>query len=136
MKGDIKACVEYVASKFEYAYDRKGYIDQWFVMKERDGKFRGDCDDFTLTCLWYYYGQSLFAFIWNVVIARNALVQQCITNTGESHIVGSVDNLYFDNWSLKALPKEEFLNKTKHQLGFKNNFFTMWLKLVIGLFFR
>lgn len=137
MKGNIKECVDFVASKFSYKYDKKFFIDQWFVMKDKDGKFHGDCDDFTITVLWYYYGCSLLSFVWNVLIARNAKVYKLTAANGEPHLVGNIGDIWFDNWSLKALPKEEFFMITKHNLDlFQHNFFTMWLKLVIGLFTR
>jgi hypothetical protein len=136
MKNDIKESVKYVASKFEYKKDSDFFIDQWFVMKDKDGKFIGDCDDFTMTCLWYFYGCSLLSFIWNVIIANKAKIYQVTDINGEDHIIGFVDGYYFDNWSMEALEENKFFEKTKHVVKMKHNFFTIWLKTIVGLFFR
>ena len=136
MKGNIKECVDFVASKFEFKFDKKFFIDQWFVMKDKDGKFRGDCDDFTITVLWYYYGCSLLSFIWNVLVKHDCKIIRVKTSTGEFHIIGSVDGLFFDNWSLKALPEEDFFNRTKHNKLSRYNVFTMLGKLLVGLITR
>lgn len=136
MKGDIVACAKYVGEKFVYKYDKKGFLDQWFVMKDRDGKFYGDCDDFTITTLWYYYGCSLIAFIWNVIIMHNCKIYKVHTVSEGPHLVGCVNGMYFDNWTREALPRDQFFAKTQHQNPRRLFAFNYWLPLLIGLFFR
>ena len=38
-------------SKYEYVTDENEYgrTEKWTVMKEKDGKYRGDCEDYCLT---------------------------------------------------------------------------------------
>jgi hypothetical protein len=34
------------------------------------------------------------------------------------HAVANVGNLWFDNWTKEALPKDEFFDRTKHKKWF------------------
>lgn len=133
---DIKSIVETIAKKFQYVGDKKTLIDNWSVMKEVNGKMRGDCDDFTTTVLWFYFNQSLLSFIWNVCIIGKGKIYRVKTKTGEWHIVGSIDGLFFDNWSLEAIPKDKFIERTGHT--FVKKYFTLHtiIFFVVGLFYR
>lgn len=136
MQANIKECVEFVSSRFSYKSDKDFFIDQWFVMKDKNGRFYGDCDDFVVTVLWYYYGCSILSFIWNVLIKHDCKIFRVKTSTGEYHIIGSVNNLFFDNWTLKALSEQEFYSITKHKKLYRMNILHMWSKFLIGLFSR
>ena len=51
------------------------------------------------------------------------------------HVVGSVDGLWFDNWTREALPKEQFFEKTKHTIKMRYVGFMIGWFMLAGLFF-
>lgn len=110
----LEAVVASVASKFKYREDPKSLLDQWFVMVERQGVLQGDCDDFTVTCLWELCGRRLSTFIWKVLVTHKYKVHRVKSLNGY-HVVGEVEGLWFDNWTLRALPKDRFFAETRHQ---------------------
>lgn len=136
MEKNIKEIVNVIGKKFSYVEDKSTLLDNWSVMKEKDGTMRGDCDDFTVTALWYYFGQSLLSFIWNVIIIGKGKIYRVKTTQNTWHIIGSVDGLFFDNWTKQALTKEEFLQRTKHTIVKKYIPFTTLGFFVVGLFYR
>lgn len=114
---DVKQAVKKVASKFKYLLDKKLTLgDGWFVMREKDGALRGDCDDFALTSIWEICDRNVFKFILNVVILHRYRMYYSIAASGEPHIVGYANGLWFDNWSKQALPKDQFLALTQHKI--------------------
>jgi hypothetical protein len=134
---NVKEAVDYVSSRFRYLADKKLiYGDSWFVMDERDGVMRGDCDDFAITCLWLICDRNIFKFILNVLILHRYRMYFSISPNKENHIVGYAKGLWFDNWSLSALPKEEFLKKTKHKIKLPYFSPIIVVFLLIGLFYR
>lgn len=131
---NIKEVVKSVADKFEYVADSKFPIDQWFVMREKNGKLHGDCDDFAITCLYYYYG--FWGFIWNVCITHKGKLHRFKTSDGQFHVGASVDGLWFDNYTLQAVPKSQFFKLTGHTYLKRYWIWHFWLKLFVGLFAR
>lgn len=133
----IKDVVNSVADKFEYVADSKFPIDQWFVMREKNGKLHGDCDDFTITCFYCYLG--FWQFIWQVCITNKCKIHRFKTQSGEYHVGGSVDGWWFDNYTLKAVTKSEFFKVTGHTYLKQYRIWSMAPKLIVGLvarFFR
>ena len=113
----VSEAVEKVASKFKYTSDKKlTFSDAWFVMRERDGYLHGDCDDFSLTTIWEICDRSILKFIWFVVVTHQYRMYHCKTHDGVGHVVGYAQGLWFDNWTKKALPKQEFLEATQHKI--------------------
>ena len=131
---NIKEAVKYVGDNFVYENDPKMIGDTWHVMKMKNGKFKGDCDDFALTCLWFYSDKKILKFLFHLLITHRYKLYRCKTNTGGWHVVGSVDGLWFDNWTKKALPKEEFFTKTKHNIKMRYLSIVFVWYLIIGLF--
>jgi len=134
---NVVEAVNYVSTRFKYLADKKLiYGDAWFVMDERDGVMRGDCDDFAITCLWLICDRNTFKFIWNVLILHRYRIYFCLTPNGGRHAIGYASGLWFDNWSLSALPKKDFIEKTKHRIKFPfiNVLIIIWM--FIGLFYR
>jgi len=130
----ITKTVEQVAGKFEYKDDPDMLVDPWFVMREKRGKLHGDCDDFTITCLYLYLG--FWRFIWQVLITHRAEIHRVKTTAGGTHVVGCVGGLWFDNWTLKTLPKRQFFEQTGH-VHLKRYWSPVFAaKLVAGLFVR
>lgn len=114
---DVKQAVLKVANKFRYLADKKAILgDRWFVMREKQGILAGDCDDFALTTIWEICDRSLVKFILNVILLHRYRMYFCITSTGEPHIVGYAKGLYFDNWTKQAMPKNQFIEHTKHTI--------------------
>lgn len=131
---NIAAIVSAVGARFQYRSDPKILIDPWFVMRDKGGKLIGDCDDFAITCLYYYYG--FWGFIWNVCITHRGKLHRFKTSDGEFHVGASVDGLWFDNFTLKAVPKSEFFKLTDHTYLKRYYVWTFGLKLLVGLFVR
>lgn len=135
----ITEAVKYVADKFVYKSDLPAFLwlwDYWFVMPEQKGKLTGDCEDFTLTCFWYYSDQNLWKFLWHLLITHKYRVFRAITINNEAHLLGSVDNLWFDNWTLAAVSNTEFFDRTQHKLQWQLLSPFMLLPLIIGYFVR
>ena len=137
----LEDAVSYVSQKFHYKRDKKPFLDlfdHWFIMKERDGKFYGDCEDYSLTVLWFLCDKSLLKFIWYVLILHRYKLYRLFTISGEAHIVGKVGDLWFDNWTLKAMPKAEFFKYTGHNEPTKDlvTVIGMLYPLLVGLFTR
>lgn len=111
---NIIEAVEYVGSRFVYERDPRTIGDAWRVLPLKDGAFRGDCEDFALTCFWYACDQNIFKFALHTFVTHKYKLYWCKTADNERHVVGSLDGLWFDNWTRKALTREKFFKKTKH----------------------
>lgn len=112
---DVSLAVMLVANRFQYKKDSNFLVDSWSIMKDKNGVFYGDCEDFSLTVFWYLSNQSLFKFIWNLLISHKYKLIWCKTNTGEFHFYGKVNGLCFDNWTKRTLPENVFLKETGHK---------------------
>lgn len=131
----ISNIVKEVGQKFQYKSDPR-FLDYWSVMKEDDGKLIGDCDDFALTSIWRLCGENIIIFILNVMILHRYRIYFAKTVTGEKHAVGYANGMYFDNWTREALPKDQFLARTRHKLYFFFPSPFMVLPLVFGFILR
>lgn len=132
---NIETAVKSVADKFWYLADLPAFLnlwDYWFVMPEHDNKLSGDCEDFTLTCFWYYADKNLWRFLWNLLVTHRYKMYRVMTTNNEPHLIGSVDGLWFDNWTLSAIPKSDFFEVTKHRVQWQVISLFMILPLVIG----
>jgi hypothetical protein len=116
----IQEAVEYVRQRFSYTSDQNifGIFDHWSVMREQNGKMYGDCDDFALTSIWKACDSNILTFFVNVFILHTYRIWFVTTRTGGKHAVGYANGLYFDNWTKKAVSKEEFLERTGHKFWF------------------
>jgi len=116
---ELNEAIKTVNDRFRYQSDSKFILDSWAVMQERDGLLKGDCEDYSLTVLWYLNDCSLFKFIKNVIILhkhRMYYVKALPDNGG--HAVANVGGLWFDNWTKEALTEDVFFEKTKHRKMF------------------
>ena len=114
----IKDIIDAMRPKFSYKADTFRFFDWWVVMKEKEGILYGDCEDFSLTAIWKLCNCSVLTFLWKVIISHQYRIYFCKTKNGVNHAVGYANDLWFDNWTLKALPKSEFLKKTGHNVYF------------------
>lgn len=131
---NIKEAVEYVGKRFVYEADPKVIGDTWHVLPLKDDKFTGDCDDFAMTSLWYISDQKWTRFLYHLLITHKYEIYRCKTVNDGWHIISCVDDLWFDNWTRRALPKDEFFARTKHKI--KMRYFSpiiIWF-LIVGLF--
>jgi hypothetical protein len=111
----LQTAIQTVNTQFVYKSDKTGLIDSWKVMKSKEGQMRGDCEDYSLTVMWLYSGKSLKKFIWRLFISRRYKLHRVKTINDVYHAVGEIDGYFFDNWSMRALHKEEFYTTTKHK---------------------
>lgn len=135
----VTDAVDYVAKRFVYKEDPKSWWpDYWFVMKEKDGKMYGDCDDFAVTVLWLVCKRNLLKFFWHVLFTHKHKVYRVRSNNSSTynHLIGRVDDYWFDNWTLKALDKETFFKKTGHKMPEKAWVFGFIYHLIFGYFKR
>jgi predicted transglutaminase-like cysteine proteinase len=116
---ELNEAIRKVNERFRYEADKNFILDSWSTLRE-DGEFlKGDCEDYAIQTLWYLNDCSLWKFIKNVIILhkhRMYYVKAIPDNGG--HAVANVGNLWFDNWTKEALPKDEFFDRTKHKKWF------------------
>jgi hypothetical protein len=91
-------------NRYEYKHDPKGR-DQWRVLTpDADGIYRGDCEDYALSVLYYVVcNESLFTF-WYQLIFGKAKIHYVDNNGG--HAVLQLDGMYIDNWTKDWVTKE------------------------------
>lgn len=112
---NLEESINTVNSKFTYTTDpRSFFTDYWFVMKDKEGKMHGDCDDYSITVLWLFCG-GILSFIWNVLILHRFRLHRVKAISNEYHVVAEVNGMWFDNWTMRACTKEEFFKATQHQ---------------------
>lgn len=88
--------------RYVYKYDPS--YDQWRILKLEDGKYQGDCEDFSLSVLYYVIcNESLFAF-WYQLIFGKAKIHYVDNNGG--HAVLQWDGMYIDNWTKDWVSRE------------------------------
>lgn len=133
---DLHSAIRLVASKFRYKKDNNLLVDGWSVMRERDGKYLGDCEDFSLTVFWHMSDKRLFKFLFNLFITHKYALIWCSTKTGELHMIGRYGDLYFDNWTLAAFTKEEFFKRTGHKKRFQFFMPLCVVQMIKGIFKR
>ena len=91
--------------RYEYKYDPKGR-DEWRVLVEdSDGKYRGDCEDASLSVLYYVICKESWLKFWWLLITFQAKLCYVVTRTGEGHAVLRYGDMYIDNWTKKWVTK-------------------------------
>ncbi len=133
----IQEAISLVNSKFIYTPDLHKWFDRWRIMHEdSDGHMRGDCEDYSLTVMWYACDRRLLRFLWKVIISHEWRLYTAVTRNNAQHAVGYADGLWFDNWSKKALPEKEFFDRTQHELGFPIPMPFTFIPFIVGAFTR
>ncbi len=132
---NLDESVKYVADRFQYQRDPK-WFEFWTVMKEQNGKMIGDCDDFSLTTVWLLCNGNILTFVWNVLILHRYRFYFSKASSDEWHIVGFAQNRYFDNWTKRAMTKEDFLKITNHKIYFIIPSPLVLIYMFTGLFLR
>ena len=133
---NLSEAVKTVSEKFEYVSDTGSFLkDRWTVMSERDGKYRGDCEDFSLTIMSMVSG-GVLSLLWNLFIGKYSLhfVASGASQSGD-HCVGRIGDMWFDNWSLCEMGRDQFFDKTQHRYIKQFSFFIIASKLFTGFLF-
>lgn len=131
---DEHAIVEKFAKSFEYKYDPElGKSDTWSIIteKDEDGKYRGDCEDFSLTVLYKLKCESLLATLWALVTFQ-AIIWFVRAKNGGGHAVMSYKGQYIDNWTKRFVSKDVMYAECGHKFKFPYPFPSVFLKMIIG----
>ena len=90
---DEKNLVRKIALEFTWVDDRitQGPEEHWKIHKTIP--FKGDCDDFALTCLYFLQGKSKISF-YHALITKKARIHHC--NLNEGHMVLEYKGHYVD----------------------------------------
>ena len=110
--------------RYEYRYDPS--YDQWRILPADD--LSGDCEDFSLSVLYYVIcNESLLSF-WYKLIFGKAKIHYVDNNGG--HAVLQLDGMYIDNWTKEWVTKEhmESLGHVFHPWMF--NAYQVALKMI------
>lgn len=99
-------------SLYDYKYDPKGR-DVWFVIKPNEqGAYRGDCEDYSLSVLYYVICQESWLKFWWMLFTFQAEICGCDTKGG-GHAVLRYGDMYIDNWT-KAWVEREDMEELGH----------------------
>jgi hypothetical protein len=131
----INKSISYVSNKFKYKSDPDGFLDYWYVMKEKEGVLNGDCEDYSLTVFWELSNRNIFKFLFHLLVSHKYELYLVDSSSGP-HIVGCYKDIWFDNWTLKGLPKDEFFKITKHTNTKRIMFFNSIAPLINGYIYR
>ena len=71
-------------------------LESWRIMKEPAGPLEGDCEDYSLTLLWYLSDKSMLKFWWNQLTFR-AVIWYTKTDGGTKHIMLKWRGQWVDN---------------------------------------
>jgi hypothetical protein len=105
--------------RYEYKYDAKSR-DRWRVLKpDADGMFRGDCEDYSLSVLYYVVSRESWLKFWFYLITFQAHLCGCYTKNGGGHAVLRFHNDYIDNWTKQWVDRD-------HMKGLGHNFWPLY----------
>jgi hypothetical protein len=100
-------------SLYDYKYDPEGR-DVWFVIKlNEQGAYRGDCEDYSLSVLYYVICQGSWLKFWWLLFTFQAELCGCDTKNG-GHAVLRYGDMYIDNWT-KAWVEREDMEELGHK---------------------
>jgi hypothetical protein len=108
---DLADACRYVASRFDYKPDKRSGLSRgrWKILS--GSVMRGDCEDFSLTVIALHFGGV--AGLVKAIITGAAAMHHVEARNGP-HAVGSVGELWFDNWTMRPMPEAEFFVSTGH----------------------
>ena len=82
---------------YNYKYDPDGR-DLWRVIKPVEEVYRGDCEDYALSVLYYVVCKESWLKFWWMLFTFSAEICGCDTKNG-GHAVLRVGSMYIDNWT-------------------------------------
>ena len=110
-------------SLYDYKYDPEGR-GVWFVIKLNDkGMYRGDCEDYALSVLYYVVCKESWLKFWGMLFTFSAELCGCETKNG-GHAVLRVGGMYIDNWSKAWVPQSGMTKGLGHT-------FWPWYKTIL-----
>lgn len=112
----LRDSIQTVSVGFDYEADDLRIFDSWSVLTPDAGRYRGDCEDFVLTVFWHLSGRDLATFLWHVLITHQYRLYRVRDTNGNSHVVGSYQDQWFDNWTLGASNRDQFVQQTGHDI--------------------
>jgi hypothetical protein len=115
-------------TNFNNLYDYKHDImsrDLWFVIKPdiETGLYQGDCEDYSLSVLYYVICQESWLKFWWLLFTFQAELCGCDTKTGGGHAVLRYGDQYIDNWTKEWVDRE-------HMEGLGHTFWP-WYKTIL-----
>lgn len=83
--------------RFRYKYDKDQYgrREYWTIMTNESGPLVGDCEDYSLTLLWYLEGKRL-KNMFKALLTRKAEIWFCKVK-GNGHAVLKYEGKWIDN---------------------------------------
>ena len=109
-------------SLYSYKYDPEGR-DMWRVLKlDKLGMYRGDCEDYALSVLYYVICKESWLKFWWMLFTFQAEICGCETKGG-GHAVLRYGDMYIDNWTQNWVSKAQM-----EELGHK---FWPWYKTIL-----
>lgn len=107
---------------YSYKYDPEGR-DVWRVLRlDELGQYQGDCEDYSLSVLYYVICQESWLKFWWLLITFQAELCGCDTKNG-GHAVLRYGDQYIDNWT-KAWVDREHMEGLGHE-------FWPWYKTIL-----
>lgn len=94
-------------NSYDYKFDPKGR-DQWRVLKPNDlGMYRGDCEDYALSVLFYVICKKSWLRFWFLLLMFEAKLCYVTTKNGGGHAVLRFGDMYIDNWTQDWVSKAQ-----------------------------
>lgn len=127
--------LEVINTKWNYKAD-KG--DKWRVLDINKDTIEGDCEDYSLTVLYYCICEGDWKkFLWYIVSGKAAMwyVEVDTDEPNRGHAVMGVDHYgWIDNWSKDFLLTKKDMEETfDHKFKHKYNRIIVLLKLLKGV---
>ena len=108
--------------RYEYKYDAKSR-DRWRVLKpDAEDMFRGDCEDYSLSVLYYVVCRGSWIRFWLSLITFRAQICGCESKSG-GHVVLRVGRRYIDNWTKEWVDRD-------HMKGLGHEFRPLYLTIL------
>jgi len=90
---------------YDYKYDPENR-DLWRVLKVNElGMYRGDCEDYGLSVLYYVICQESWLRFWWMLFTLEARLCYVTTKKGGGHAVLRFGDMYIDNWTKAWVPR-------------------------------
>ena len=87
----------------------------WFVIKlNEQGLYRGDCEDYSLSVLYYVVCQGSWLKFWWLLFTFQAELCGCDTKNG-GHAVLRYGDQYIDNWSKAWVTRDGMTDGLGHE---------------------
>jgi hypothetical protein len=110
-KMTIEEALKKLNSHFVYRKDNVRWFDNWrIIYSEKEDKWFGDCEDYSLTLMWMLSNRNLFQFLWDILRFKY-LMWYVKSPRDAGHGIVQIGNLYYDNIQKKGVSKEELISK-------------------------